>query len=157
VHIQVWGDIAMVVLRHFEEQDAGFICEKLYPGLTVGAAVDMIHEWDRGVHQKKYFEMFAVLSGGDIVGLASLQEHSRSVVSAGIEILSAEQDKGFGTRALAALIDTAGSRGYRVMLDQVRADNRNSIRMHEKLGFESDGYIYRNRKDNEIVLYIKPL
>lgn len=28
---------------------------------------------------------------------------------------------------------------------------------HEKLGFESDKYIYRNRKNKEIMLYIKLL
>ena len=133
----------MVVLRHFLEQDAGFICENLYPDLAIDGAVAMIDEWNSGVHQGRYFEMFAVLSGGVIVGYASLKEHSKSTVSAGMEILRAEQNKGFGTQALAALINSAASKGYRIMLDQVRKDNPASIRLHEKLGFESDGYTYQ--------------
>ena len=147
----------MVVLRHFLEQDAGFICGNVYPDLTIDGAAAMIREWNSGVHQGKYFEMFAVLSGDDIVGYASLLEHSHSTVSAGIEILITDQNKGFGAQTLATLIDLAVSKGYRIMFDQVRADNLASIRLHEKLGFESDKYIYRNRKNKEIILYIKPL
>ena len=147
----------MVVLRHFLEQDAGFICGKVYPDLTIDGAAAMIREWNSGVHQGKYFEMFAVLSGDDIVGYASLLEHSPSVVSAGIEISAAERNRGLGTGALAALISLAREKGYRVMMNQVRADNRASIRMHEGLGFESDGYVYRNRQDREVILFIKPL
>ena len=147
----------MIVFRHFLEQDAGFICGKLYPDLTTDGAVAMIHEWNSGIHQGRYFEMFAVLSGNEIVGYASLLEHSHSTVSAGIEILRTEQNKGFGAQTLATLIDLAASKGYRIMFDQVRADNLASIKLHEKMGFESDKYIYRNQKNKEIILYIKPL
>lgn len=147
----------MVVLRHFLEQDAGFVCENLYSDLTIDGAVAMIHEWNSGVHQGRYFEMFAVLSGDDIVGYASLLENSHSTVSAGIEILRTEQNKGFGTQALVTLIDLAASKGYRIMFNQVRADNLASIRLHEKMGFESDKYIYRNQKNKEIILYIRNL
>ena len=111
----------MVVLRHFLEQDAGFICGNVYPDLTIDGATTMIREWNSGVHQGKYFEMFAVLSGDDIVGYASLLEHSHSTVSAGIEILRTEQNKGFGAQTLATLIDLAVSKGYRIMFDQVRS------------------------------------
>ena len=45
----------------------------------------------------------------------------------------------------------------RILLDQVRRDNAASIRLHEKLGFETDGYGYRNQKGREVVLYLKPL
>ncbi|MBP5727852.1 MAG: GNAT family N-acetyltransferase [Clostridia bacterium] len=147
----------MVILRHFTEQDASFVCEGLYPDLTIDEVVTMIREWNSGVHCGRYFEMFAVLSDDTIVGYASLTEHSQSTVSAGIEILSSERNKGFGAQALAALIDAASGKGYRIMLDQVRTDNQASIRLHEKMGFESDGYTYRNRNNNEIILYIKPL
>ena len=147
----------MIVFRHFLEQDAGFICGNLYPDLTTDGAVAMIHEWNSGIHQGRYFEMFAVLSGNEIVGYASLLEHSHSTVFAGIEILRTEQNKGFGAQTLATLIDLAASKGYRIMFDQVRADNLASIKLHEKMGFESDKYIYRNQKNKEIILYIKPL
>ena len=147
----------MVFLRHFLEQDAGFICENLYPDLPIDEAVALIHEWNSGVHQGRNFEMFAILSGDEIVGYASLLEHSHSTVSAGIELLRTEQNKGFGAQTLATLIDLAASKGYRIIVDQVRADNLASIKLHDKMGFESDKYIYRNQKNKEIILYIKPL
>ena len=42
----------MVILRHFTEQDASFVCEGLYPDLTIDEAVTMIREWNSGVHMK---------------------------------------------------------------------------------------------------------
>ena len=58
---------------------------------------------------------------------------------------------------MAALIERAAEAGYRTLADQVRADNRASIRLHEKLGFESDGTVCLNRKRHEVLLFIKPL
>ena len=147
----------MTELRHFRPEDAEIVRRSLYPDADDAEAAGLIDEWNAGVWQGKPFEMLAVLSGGRIVGQASLLEHSPSVVSAGIEISAAERNRGLGTGALAALISLAKEKGYRIMLDQVRWDNRASIRLHEKLGFESDGCVYRNRQDREVILFIKPL
>ncbi len=147
----------MITLRHFSRQDAETVRERLYPDADAGEAAGLIDEWNAGVWQGRPFGMFAVLSEGRLVGQASLLEHSPSVVSAGIEICGAERNRGLGTGALAALISLAREKGYRVMMNQVRADNRASIRMHEGLGFESDGYVYRNRQDREVILFIMPL
>ena len=147
----------MTVLRHFRQEDVETVRRSLYPDADDAEAAGLIDEWNAGVWQGKPFEMLAVLSEGRLVGQASLLEHSPSVVSAGIEISAAERNRGLGTGALAALISLAREKGYRVMMNQVRADNRASIRMHEGLGFESDGYVYRNRQDREVILFIKPL
>ncbi len=147
----------MLELRHFTRQDAAFLQTSLYPGIAAEEALRLIEAWDTCLYQNRYFEMFAVTCDSAPIGCASLFEHSPSVVSAGIEIIDSEQNKGYGAQALAKLIDLARQKGYRVMLDQLRRDNRASIRLHEKLGFESDGYIYRNQKNHETLLYIKPL
>ena len=42
-------------------------------------------------------------------------------------------------------------------MDQVRPDNLASVRLHEKLGFESDEKIYRNRKGHDVLIFVKPL
>ena len=117
----------------------------------------MITEWKTCTYQRRYFEMFAVISTNRIVGNVSLYEHSRNVASAVVEICSNERRKGYASETVAALLKYAAKKGYRIILDQVRKDNPASIRLHEKLGFESDDYIYRNQKNNEVLLYLKLL
>ena len=147
----------MLELRHFTRQDAAFLQTSLYPGIAAEEALRLIEAWDTCVYQNRYFEMFAVTCDSALIGCVSLFEHSPSVVSAGIEIIDSERNKGYGAQAMAKLIDLARQKGYRIMLDQLRRDNRASVRLHEKLGFESDGYVYRNQKNHETLLYIKPL
>lgn len=42
-------------------------------------------------------------------------------------------------------------------MQQIRADNVASIALHNSLGFETDGYVYTNKKGNEVLIYIKVL
>ena len=147
----------MITLRHFAPEDAPFVSSELYPGMEEAEAVSMIDEWNTCVYQGQYCEVFAVVYDGKIVGFVSLYEHSRSVASVGAEICRAEQGKGFATEAVAALADLAAQKGYRVLLDQVRPENRASIRLHETLGFESDHYIYRNQRNHDVFLFVKPV
>ena len=147
----------MISLRHFCPRDAEAVRGALYPDRTADEAAAMIAAWNTCVYQGRYFETFAVLRDDAIVGQVSLSELSRSVVSAGVEITGAQRGKGFASEALSRLLKYASDRKYRLVLDQVRTDNPASIKLHEKLGFESDGYVYRNRRDHAIFLYIKPL
>ena len=147
----------MVTLRHFTREDAEPVRAGLYPDMTGADIRAMIDAWNTRVYQGRYFEMFAVLSGQGIVGCASICGRSRSIASLGIEIFAAERGKGFASEALAILSEYVAEKGYRMILDQVRADNAASVRLHEKLGFETDGCVYRNRKGHEVVLYMKPV
>lgn len=72
-------------------------------------------------------------------------------------MIAEERRKGAASEAISLLMRYASKKHYRIILDQVRKDNTASIRLHEKLGFESDGYVYRNQRDQEIVLYLKPI
>ena len=147
----------MVTLRHFEREDVESIRKHLYPDMEIDQIRDMISAWNSGVYEGRYFEMFAVLSDGRLVGCVSLYEQSPHMVSAGAEIVAGERGKGYAPKALALLEEQAAEKGYHLIMDQVRTDNAASIRLHEKCGFESDKTVYRNRRNHEVYLYIKPL
>ena len=125
--------------------------------MTAADIRKLISEWEACTHQGKYFEMFAVVSGGRVVGGASVMERSKSVVSLGAEIINSERQKGFACGAIEMLMEQVSNKGYRVILDQVRTDNIASIRLHEKLGFETDDYVYSNRREREVMLFLKLL
>ena len=52
-------------------------------------------------------------------------------------------------------IKIAEQKNYKVVLQQIRTDNKASIRLHESLGFESDTNIYKNRNGNDIYIFLK--
>ena len=54
-------------------------------------------------------------------------------------------------------MEYAKDSGFSIVQDQIQTENNASIRLHEKLGFESDGYVYRNKKDQNVVLYLKTI
>ncbi len=147
----------MVTLRRFTRDDAGILREKQAPDMTEDGLAALIDEYNVGSWRGKRFEMLAVVSDGDVVGSVSLLEHSRSVVSLGPEIFPAERRKGYAGEAMRLALARAAELGFRIVLQQILTDNEASLRLHEKLGFESDGYRYRNAKDREVVLYLKAL
>ncbi len=147
----------MVTLRSFVPEDAESVRRNLYPDLSLPDIAQMIDEWNTRRYRGKYFEMFAVLSGQEIAGCASLYGQTKSIASAGVEITSGQRGKGIAAEALVLLMQYAAEKGYRIVQDQVRRDNAASIRLHEKLGFESDGYVYRNQRNQEVVLYLKQI
>ena len=56
-----------------------------------------------------------------------------------------------------AALARAAELGFHIVLQQILTDNEASLRLHEKLGFESDGYVYRNAKGREVTLWLKAL
>ena len=147
----------MVTIRYFTHEDAESIRQNLYLDMPLSGISEMIDEWNTRVYHGKPFEMFAIFSDGRFVGYVSLYEHSKTVASLGAEVITEERRKGAAFEALSQLMQYAAKQNYRIILDQVRRDNAASIRLHEKLGFESDGYVYRNQRDQEVVLYLKPI
>ncbi len=143
----------MIRLRKFEERDAAAL-QKQMPDAAPEEIAELIRTWQSGVFDGKPFEMFAVTSDDAVIGSASLYGRSKSVASVGMEIFPDERGKGYASEAIRMILETARNRGCRVILDQVAADNKPSISLHEKLGFETDGYVYRNAKNKEILLYL---
>ena len=147
----------MIGLRYFCREDAGTVQRALYPDMTLDAVEQMISDWNTCVFRGRRFEMLAIAAEGEIIGYASLREHSKDAVSFGIEIFPGERGKGYASEAMRLLSEKTAEDGYRLVMDQVRKDNRASIRLHEKHGFTTDGCIYRNKRDHEVIYYLKLL
>ena len=147
----------MVKLRHFIHDDANVLQQFLYENMPIKEIQNMICDWSKYEYQGKYFEMFAIIHGGNIVGTVSLFEQSDNVVSIGEEVFSAYQRQGFGKKAMNIVLEIAKDKGYKIVLQQVRSNNIPSIAMHQSLGFETDRYAYINKKGNEVFLFVKAL
>lgn len=141
-----------MTIRNFTQGDITE-AEKRF-GTNAGA---LIAEWESKTYNGKFFEMFAVVDGENIVGTVSLYEHSESVVSLGVEIFEEYRRRGYALRACALALERARERRYRIVLDQVREDNKASIALHRRLGFENDGYIYITQKGSRVLLYIRAI
>lgn len=135
-----------MTLRDLTTDDAENLRRSHYQSMSVEAVREMIGEWNKLEYEGKYFEMFAVVDGDNIVGELSLFEHSESVVSIGLEIFSEFQGRKFGKQAIVSAFGICKSKGYKIVCDQVRSDNAASIALHKSLGFESDMCIYKNQK-----------
>ena len=131
------------MLREFNEKDDGSLKERFGAG--------------NKTHQGRYFEAFAIEVGDDLVGCLSIYQRTNCAVSLGVEIFAAHQGKGHGTRALEEGLRLAKEKGFSLAMDQVAVDNRASLAIHRKAGFECDGYIYKNRKDRDVSIWIKVL
>ncbi|MCI8789167.1 MAG: GNAT family N-acetyltransferase [Lachnospiraceae bacterium] len=146
-----------VTLRSFSEKDIPVLQRQTYRDKSANEIRKIMADWNLKEFQAKYFEMFAVLAGDSTVGMISLYQHSKSVVSCGIEIFPEYRGQGFGKEAMALTLETAREKGYKIASNQVRTDNQPSIALHHALGFESDGYVYTNQKGRAVSIYLKPL
>ena len=136
----------MISLRHFEESDVEVLQTYNLSGKSKDDVISMVHDWNTLSYKDRYFEMFAIQKDATIVGSISIYERSKSIASLGIEIFTPYRRKGYGYEAMRLLIEFATQKGYKIILQQVRTDNLASIRLHEKLGFETDGHVYKNQK-----------
>lgn len=147
----------MISLRNFTVVDAEVFQQKQNTNMSLDEIKAMFVKWEQKEYAGKYFEMFAVIKDGEIAGLISLYQDSMSVISCGPEIFECYRKQGIGREAMLLAMDIARNKGYKVVLQQIRLDNDASIALHNKLGFETNKYIYRNNKGNEILIYVKPL
>lgn len=146
----------MVILRNFQPFDLPALQEQ-YTSMSISDMQAMISDWNKREYQGRYFEMFAVVNDGVIVGTISLYQLTVSVVSIGPEIFPAYRRRGFGKEAVLWALRMAREKGYKMVAQQIQCDNAPSIALHESLGFETDRYIYTNRKGKEVFLFYKAL
>lgn len=147
----------MIVLRNFKDSDASIFQEKHSRHLSVEEIRELFQKWNVKEYEGKYFEMFAIVKDEDIVGRISLYQHSENVISCGPEIFEGYCRQGFAKETMLLAMDIAKRKGYQVVMQQIRTGNVASIALHNSLGFETDGYVYRNKKGNEVLFYIKVL
>ena len=143
----------MLTLRKFEVMDTEIIASRL--NLDLDGAKNLINEWNTRIFNGNYFEMFAIINNDTVVGMISMYEHSKSVISIGPEIFEEYRRQGFAKYAMEKVISIAQRKQYAIVLQHVRINNEASIKLHESLNFEKDNSIYKNKKGNDIYLYLK--
>lgn len=147
----------MISLRNFEPDDAIELQQKQSANMPLDQVMTMIAEWQKKEISGKYFEAFAVVRDSEIVGMMLLCQHSENIISCGPEIFEAYRKQGIAAEAMALVMKTAKEKGYRLMSQQIRMNNTASIALHNKLGFETDGYTYKNKHGNDVQIFIKLL
>ena len=143
----------MLTLRRFEAMDTELVASRF--NLNLDGAKNLINEWNTQIFDGKHFEMFAIISNETVVGMISMYEHSKSVISIGPEIFEEYRRQGFAKSAMEKVISIAQRKQYAIVLQHVRINNEASIKLHESLNFEKDNSIYKNKKGNDIYLYLK--
>ena len=143
----------MLTLRKFEVMDTEIIASRL--NLDLDGAKNLINEWNTHIFNGNYFEMFAIINNDTVVGMISMYEHSKSVISIGPEIFEEYRRQGFAKSAMEKVISIAQRKQYAIVLQHVRINNEASIKLHESLNFEKDNSIYKNKRGNDIYLYLK--
>lgn len=146
----------MVTLRNFTEADLPVLREYFAPGQTDEQILETLREWETKTFRGRYFQMFAVCDGEEIVGTVSLYQHGSCIISAGPEIFPPFRRKGYGEAGLRLAYARAKEQGYKIASVQIRTNNAASIRLHEKLGFLRDCEV-TNRKGNPVYIYLKQL
>lgn len=143
----------MTFLRMFTEEDAELLQQELWPNSSKSEVISIIREWSACLYKGKYFEMLAIIVDDTVVGNVSLYEHSQNIVSLGVEIFSHYRRQGYAVAGVFLALEKAREHGYKLVQDQVLIDNAASVALHEKIGFETDGYVFRNAKDNKVNLF----
>lgn len=151
------GRYDMVELRSFDITDAQELQLMKWQNMSIQNIQSMICEWNTLNHNGKYFEMFAVLKEENLVGTISIYEHSKNIVSIGPEIFEGYRKCGYAKQAMLNVMEVAKKKGYSIVKQQIRADNTASIKLHQSLEYETDGYVYKNRKSNDVLIYLKSL
>lgn len=145
----------MVTLRKISEKDRLMLSERFH--MSSDAAKRLIDQSDASLFQDRFFELYVISVGGISVGAISLFAHSSSVVSIGPEVFEEHRRHGYATAAMKMAMKLACEKGYTRIRQQIRVNNLASIKLHTRLGFETDGQIYKNRNQNEVLIYWKSL
>ncbi len=144
----------MITLRNFTQADAAVLVQHKACS-SADEAEMLIEEWSRKSFDGKRFEMFAVVTREEIVGMISIWERSEGIVSIGPEIFAPYRKQGYGKGALELCVNLAKEHGYKVVVQQIRENNAASRALHASLGFETDGNLLHNRHGNTVLIYVK--
>lgn len=148
----------MVGLRNFTCEDIPVLKNNGYAEKSYEELCDIIERWQTDkMYGNAYFEMFAIDCDDELIGSASLYQKSGSIVSCGIEIYPEYRQTGYATAAYMQLLETARHKQYGIAIAQVSVVNVASVKLHRKLGFETDGYEYVNKKGEKIYIFLKAL
>ena len=147
----------LITLRNFTDNDAIELQQKCCVNMSLNEIKALLAKWQEKKFEGKYFEMFAVIKDKEIVGMISLYQHSKNVISCGPETFECYRKQGIAEEAMILAMEIAKNKGYKLVSQQIRVNNTASISLHKKLGFETDEYIYRNQKGNNVQIFTKLL
>ncbi|MBR3620525.1 MAG: GNAT family N-acetyltransferase [Clostridia bacterium] len=145
----------MITLQPISNENIELISQ--YYKMSVEDKEALLNESEMELHDNKFFKMFAILNDEKCVGTISLYEHSASVISIGPEVFDEYRRCGYATEAMIIAMNIAKSKDYKIVCQQIRTNNFASMKMHAKLGFETDNYLYVNKNNNNINIYLKSL
>ncbi|GAB2536885.1 GNAT family N-acetyltransferase [Brachybacterium huguangmaarense] len=127
----IWND------RLVDEADrAAWLADKQHAGLPVLVAVA---DPDDGVTGKGPGEGVGEVLGYATYGPWRPHDGYRATVEHSVYVASAARGGGIGTALLLALIERARAAGMHVMVAGIDGENQGSIRLHERLGFDTVG------------------
>ncbi|MDE5563151.1 MAG: GNAT family N-acetyltransferase [Clostridiales bacterium] len=147
----------MIELRNFTNADIEQLQKHEDGKLSQADCEKFITTWNEKKYNGSYFEIYAVINKGNLIGKASLYARSEHIVSCGIELYPEFCRKGYATAAYPILLSFAKENGFTIAVAQVLASNAASIALHKKAGFEAEDYTYTNQKGNQIYYFIKAL
>lgn len=147
----------MIELRNFTNADIEQLQKHEDGRLSQADCEKLIATWNEKKYNVGYFEMYAVIYNGNLIGKASLYKRSEHIVSCGIELYTEFCGKGYGTVAYPILLSFAKQKGFTIATAQVLTNNSASIALHKKAGFEAEDYTYTNQKGNQVYYFIKAL
>jgi phosphinothricin acetyltransferase len=95
---------------------------------------------------EKGFPLYVVESEGEIVGFGTYDSFRtkigyRFTIEHSVYVKNGFAGKGIGALLLQKLIDTARQQNYHIMIGVIDASNENSIKFHERFGFQSMGIL----------------
>lgn len=146
----------MITIKNFEETDAPILQQLRGKNENTQEIRALIREWAAKDYHGSYFEMFAIVDNGNLVGQISLYAHSNTTVSLGIETYLPYRRNGYAYHGSLLALDYAKKQGFKLATSQVRTDNEASLALHKKLGFEID-HAFVNEKGLQVYSLHKPL
>lgn len=128
------ADIAAIYNHYVENSTATFD--------TVSKTAEDREQWLQS-HDDAY-PVFVAEDGGSVIGFASVSPYRdrpawAPTVEAGVYVMQGLTGSGVGPKLLSAIIEAARGAGHHVMVSQIVADNRASLVMCERAGFERVG------------------
>ena len=124
-----------MIIRHFEIKDIKVLQKYRYPNLNDIEILALINEWNRGGNSGRYFEMFTVSSGGNVVGELSIQEHTKDSVSISIHIFEPFRKNGYSASCIKYAVKKARELGYPYAVFLIDKTNSLAIKIAQKSGF----------------------
>jgi len=146
----------MIKLQSFKKSDISELLDTSLKQMSQDEIEAILCESTQKLRNGKYYEWFSILNDNNIVGFISIYAHSKHIVWLSFEIKPNYRRKGYALAAIESIIEHAKALGYTMVSDSVLAENKASIVLHERLGFEFN-LQYNNEKGNIEYQFLKSI